>query len=689
MIYIEKNALNKIFVDVSDYATLSSPVYLWSLQNSQGMNVVNFIPREISSTYPSFYANKYDVFEFSTYSNQPINLTPTGTSIVNIHLPNVNQFWLSIYEQTGSTNTQITNTTTRLVNQLAFVFTETENDYYTGNTATTADNVIYYKQDVPVSPTPTSTNTPTPTPTLPSVSPTPTNTATPTTTPTTTQTPTITPTLTQTPTSTSTPVYSFSTDCLEDLGSLCSNPSSGINLILYGTNPVFENNTILYLNPQLNIFAPPVYALEQLSGTIIQIAVGGVVSGVVVCPSPTSTPTNTPTPTLTQTTTPTNTPTPTLTPTPTSTPPVCYEALDGFTTTQVPLWQESLTGSTFFYASNLFYQGTTAYNFLKLLPDLTRDPLWNTGNITIGPLTATQFLFDTNNKIILTGQFTTIQGVSRGRMARLDEQTGLLDTSFDFGGGVGFGNNSVLSVAPTSDGGYVCVGSFTTINGNTRNRIVKLNSTGVIDATFNVGTGFNTGNVNWIKETSDGKFICSGSFSSYNGTAVSRICRLNSDGSLDATYLPSLPNSPTQAYRFVLLGDDSVVCVINASPGLCKVDNTGVVDTSFQTNIGTGIEDTLTTSGDIKLLSTGQIIITRVFTFNSQFAGEVVVINGDGTRDTSKFSGPNFGDITGSNMRVSERNNNTLIFTGPFLSFETTLEDGILITDLNGNELMC
>ena len=560
MIYIEKNALNKIFVDVSDYATLSSPVYLWSLQNSQGMNVVNFIPREISSTYPSFYANKYDVFEFSTYSSLPINLTPTGTSIVNIHLPNVNQFWLSIYEQTGSTNTQITNTASRLVNQLAFVFTETENDYYTGNTATTADNVIYYKQDEPVSPTPTSTLTPTPTPT---------------------------------------------------------------------TTP-------------------------------------------------------------TQTTTPTNTPTPTLTPTPTSTPPVCYEAGSGFTTSSVPVWSESLTGSTFLFGTNVFYQGTTIYNFLKLAPDLTRDPLWNTGNITIGPLAARQFFFDTNNKIIITGGFTSIQGITRARMARLDEQTGLLDASFDFGGGAGFTNNSVFAVAPTSDGGYVCVGSFTSINGNTRNRIVKLNSTGVIDATFNVGTGFNTGNVNWIKETSDGKFICSGSFASYNGTSVSKICRLNSDGSLDATYAPVFPTAVAEFYRFVLLADNSVVCISNDAPYVVKVDNTGTFDTTFASNIGTGMDASLSTNGDIKLLSTGQVIISRAgLTFNGAYAGEVVILNSDGTRDTSKFTGTNFGDITAGNLRVSERNNNTLIFTGPFLNFGLTLENRIIITDLDGNELMC
>ena len=103
MIYIENNSLNKIFVDVS-YATGNTPNFLWSIQNSQGMNVKNFIPRDITATYPSQYAGKYKVFEFSTIPTLPENLTPTGTSVVNIYLPNLNQFWIEIYEQSGIVN---------------------------------------------------------------------------------------------------------------------------------------------------------------------------------------------------------------------------------------------------------------------------------------------------------------------------------------------------------------------------------------------------------------------------------------------------------------------------------------------------------------------------------------------------------------------------------------------------------
>ena len=213
MIYIENNSLNKIFVDVS-YATGNTPNFLWSIQNSQGMNVKNFIPRDITATYPSQYAGKYKVFEFSTIPTLPENLTPTGTSVVNIYLPNLNQFWIEIYEQSGIVNLD-PNNAVKVLNSLGFCFVDETQEYYTGNTLNTADNVIYYQGgSVIPSPTPTQTSSPTPTPTgtpQPSSSPTPTptptitETSTPTPTPTITETPTQTPTPTITETSTPTP----------------------------------------------------------------------------------------------------------------------------------------------------------------------------------------------------------------------------------------------------------------------------------------------------------------------------------------------------------------------------------------------------------------------------------------------------------------------------------------------------
>ena len=256
MIYINQNAQNDIFVNVSEYKTLSNPYYLWRLQNAQSRKITSFMPANITSTYPSMYANKYDVFSFTTDKNLPENLIYTGGSPCNIHLDDSNEYWLGIYE----TNYQSINLNLageKLLNQLAFIYIPETNDFYSGNPLTQVDNVVYYRQPAPTrTPTPTRSATPTPTPTA-------TLTATPTLTPS--NTPTLTATITPTLTATNTPT-----------------------LTATNTPTLTATNT------------PTLTATPTLT--------------------PTNTQTLTATPTLTATNTPTLTATPTLTPTPSAAP---------------------------------------------------------------------------------------------------------------------------------------------------------------------------------------------------------------------------------------------------------------------------------------------------------------------------------------------------------------------------------
>jgi hypothetical protein len=66
------------------------------------------------------------------------------------------------------------------------------------------------------------------------------------------------------------------------------------------------------------------------------------------------------------------------------------------------------------------------------------------------------------------------------------------------------------------------------------------NSTsGTLDTCFlQEGTGLN-GDVFALALQPNGKVILGGLFTSYNGTARSRICRLNANGGLDSTFTPT------------------------------------------------------------------------------------------------------------------------------------------------------
>jgi len=142
MIYITQNSTNQIFVNVSEYKTLSSPNYLWVLQNAQSSVKTQFIPRNITTTYPSMYANKYDVFEFNTDKTQPEVFIASGITDCNIHLEDNNEYWLGIYEQISNTNLNPQLSNEKLLTSLAFIFVSTDNTYYTGGT--TNNNIIYY-----------------------------------------------------------------------------------------------------------------------------------------------------------------------------------------------------------------------------------------------------------------------------------------------------------------------------------------------------------------------------------------------------------------------------------------------------------------------------------------------------------------------------------------------------------------
>lgn len=87
-----------------------------------------------------------------------------------------------------------------------------------------------------------------------------------------------------------------------------------------------------------------------------------------------------------------------------------------------------------------------------------------------------------DNSIIIVGNFISYNGVTCNGVAKLNPD-GSLNTSFASNIGSGF-NSSARCVAVQSDGKIIIGGSFTSYNGVTRNRIARLNSDGTLDTSF-------------------------------------------------------------------------------------------------------------------------------------------------------------------------------------------------------------
>ncbi|MDQ3191855.1 MAG: T9SS type A sorting domain-containing protein [Bacteroidota bacterium] len=109
---------------------------------------------------------------------------------------------------------------------------------------------------------------------------------------------------------------------------------------------------------------------------------------------------------------------------------------------------------------------------------------------------------------------------------------GSLDNSFNTGTGFDY---AVLAISIQGTSSIMVGGDFYNFNGNSCKRIARINTNGSLDTSFNPGTGFDSP-VETIALQADGKIIAGGWFTYFNGTARSRIARLNSNGTLDTTF---------------------------------------------------------------------------------------------------------------------------------------------------------
>jgi len=255
-----------------------------------------------------------------------------------------------------------------------------------------------------------------------------------------------------------------------------------------------------------------------------------------------------------------------------------------------------------------YYNNTPRKYVARLNAGGTLDATFNPGAGADNMVWTTTIQSD--GKIIIGGIFTSYNGTLRNRIARLNADA-TLDTTFNPGTGT---NDWVIAAAIQSDGKIIIGGDFTSYNGIPRNRIVRLNSDGTLDATFNPGTGANK--MVWTTAIqSDGKIIIGGDFTSYNGTPRNRIARLNTDGTLDDTFNPGtgansgVKTTAIQSDGKIIIGGDFTSSDGIPRNRIARLNTNGTLDETFNTSTGTS-SYVLTTA----IQSDGKIIIGGNFT---------------------------------------------------------------------------
>jgi uncharacterized delta-60 repeat protein len=128
-----------------------------------------------------------------------------------------------------------------------------------------------------------------------------------------------------------------------------------------------------------------------------------------------------------------------------------------------------------------------------------------------------------DGKVLIGGCFSTVNGVGRVGIARLNTD-GSLDGTFS--SGIPAGGCTVTALALQSNGKVLLGGWFTFINGASRGRVARLNNDGTLDAAFLDGPSGANNVVRSIAVQADNQVLIGGSFVSVNGVPMGHIARL-------------------------------------------------------------------------------------------------------------------------------------------------------------------
>ena len=252
--------------------------------------------------------------------------------------------------------------------------------------------------------------------------------------------------------------------------------------------------------------------------------------------------------------------------------------------------------------------GVNRSTIARLYQDGTLDAYFDPGAGADNPIYS--IVVQPDNKILIGGAFANYNGVSRLGIARLNTN-GTLDVTFTPGSGATGPDATVYAVAlQPVDGRIIVGGSFTQFDGQTRSRLVRLQTNGKIDNSFNPSV---SGPVRAVLVQADGKIVIGGSFTNVNGTNLNYVARLNADGSVDPSFLAGLSGGNNSVYALaqqvdgkLLVGGDFTTFNSVSRFRLTRLNTDGSTDPTINFGEGAnGFVGTLAIQTDRKILLGG------------------------------------------------------------------------------------
>lgn len=365
------------------------------------------------------------------------------------------------------------------------------------------------------------------------------------------------------------------------------------------------------------------------------------------------------------------------------------------------------------------------YGIARLLPNGSVDPTFNPGIGADGPVRAVSLQSD--GKILIGGEFIYYNGTNRNYLARLNAD-GSLDDTFDPGEGP---NGPVYSIALTAGAldinrqaaGGQAEDRFPVDSGSLSGSITVsydfltepdtlriyngtdlifdaglINGIGTITVPYSGSSTYLTVVINegnnssattlWryslhINPVVDERPVIGGNFTSFNGTELNYVARLNTDGSLDQSFTPGTGADDViyavakQGNKVVIGGAFTSIDLRNRR-GVARLNEDGTLDTTYDT--GSGTDNTVYS---IAVQANGQAVLGGVFNaFNGTRRIGLLRLNLDGTLDTS-FMDTAYNQFAGVTTDLSRENPLTQPnFISAIAPYRQTLTSTFVITNI-------
>lgn len=274
-----------------------------------------------------------------------------------------------------------------------------------------------------------------------------------------------------------------------------------------------------------------------------------------------------------------------------------------------------------------------------------------------------------NGKILVGGNFDSFNGVIRKNLVRLNSD-GSLDQSFNAGGsGISMYGLTILvhSIVVQPDDKILVGGVFFGYNDVARSGLVRLNADGSLDNSFNNGGSGTYSLIETIALQNDGKILIGGFFPDFNGVKASLLARLNPDGSIDASFPINKLSSGTYVSKIKVQADGRILIAGKFNlygetfrPNLVRLTTNGELDASFSPSV-----DQYMFINALELQADGKILIGGSLRMFTNPPGDLQRLLEDGSTDSS-FNPNNITVGSFTIMAIAVRPANQILIGGSF-----------------------